>query len=160
MWEWRHFSRNWTWTTKLPCALGVKAFGPVVQYCLECWFSAEYHRSLTYGLHSKHKTIEHRMIHFTSVNLGWPCERRDALVSSWLEKGCFNFQAEKWPVFHFHSPHFPLSALNVYRKCMAGVITVAVLWGFLFLLRTKTVRTLWRHKHKGRVCIVSWFSAQ
>lgn len=36
MCELRHFSTNWIWVTMLPCVLGVKAFGPVVQYCLEC----------------------------------------------------------------------------------------------------------------------------
>lgn len=36
MCELRHFSSNRIWITKLPCVLGGKAFGPVVQHCLEC----------------------------------------------------------------------------------------------------------------------------
>lgn len=153
MWEWRHFSRNWTWTTELPCALGVKAFGPVVQYCLECWFSTEYHRSLTYGLHSKHKTTVHRMIHFTSfhgLTMWFPVDcRRVVLI----------FKLKNDPI-SLSFTAVPSSALHVYRKCIAGIITVALIWGFLFLRRTKTAITLWRHKHKGPVCIMSWFSAQ
>lgn len=158
MCERRHFSSNRTWITKLPSVLGVKAFGPVVQYCLECWFRAEYHRNLN-RLRCKHKTVMHRRILFTQWFVQFYHWTEKVL---WVPDCCQRLifiSAENWLVFEFHSVHFPLSAFGVYRSCIRGV-SIDLLSAFLFFCRTKGIKPFWRHKHKGLVCIMSCFSAR